>query len=177
MSAGAVRLSPFPDMDDAMAAEVSTAWTARRALIEGAPATVELVALACGLAVRTLEARSAREGWTPAASVGERTARIARIHDRLLDRLERAQLQMEDDDGLLDKAGIAELSATARTLAKISEITRDEDGAKEKQLERDADIAAILERLDARIVELARHLAAEMACGNLLEAGAGPRRP
>ena len=81
------------------------------------------------------------------------------MHDRLLDKVEREQLRTDQQDVPLDKAGIAELAATARILAKIGEITRDEDGAKEKQMERDADIASILDRLDRQVIELARHLA------------------
>lgn len=159
--------------------EVSTAWTARRALMEGGPVTIELVARASRLSVATLERRAAREGWRVAAGTGggRRADRIARIHDRLLEKVERAQLRAEEDDVLLDKAGIAELSATVRTLAKISETTRDEDGAREQQWVRDADIAAILDRLDAKIVELARHLAAQMAGGDILAEGARAREP
>lgn len=151
------------------------AWAARRALMEGATVTAERLATACGLQVRTLRDRAAREGWnisgsgvdadltSSAAPRLTRTQRIARVHDRLLDKVEREQLRTEVDSGPLDKAGIAELAATARILAKIGEITRDEDGAREKQLERDADIATILDRLDRQIVELARHLAHELA--------------
>lgn len=134
-----------------MASEASAAWAARRALVEGAAATPARVAAACRVSLRALEARAQREGWTLSGAAGglSRAERVARIHDRLLDKVERTQLQAEEDPAF-DKASIAELSATARTLARISEITRDEDGAKEKQMERDADIAAILDRLDAR---------------------------
>ena len=145
------------------AGKALAAWAARRALMEGATVTVERLAVACGLRPRTLSGRAAREGWAlnSAASEGEltREQRIARVHDRLLDKVEREQLRAEAEAGPLDKAGIAELAATARILARIGEITRDDDGAKEKQMERDADIASILDRLDRQIVELARHLA------------------
>jgi hypothetical protein len=152
------------------AGKVEAAWAARRALLEGEVATPERVAAACGLKARTLVERAAREGW--AVAEPSRAQRIARVHDRLLDRIEREQLRGEGGDAPLDKAGAAELAATARILAKISEITRDEDGAKEKELERDADIAAILDRLDRRIVDLARHLAAQMAGEDVHGAGA-----
>ncbi|HRP78341.1 MAG TPA: hypothetical protein PL183_04465 [Aquamicrobium sp.] len=154
------------------------AWAARRALVEGAVATPERVAAACGLALRTLAGRAEDEGWRIAAEEElSRTERIARVHDRLLERIEREQARTDAADGPLDKAGIAELAATARILAKISEITRDEDGAKEKQLERDADIATILDRLDRQILDLARHLAAELAGGDVHGAGAGAGEP
>lgn len=161
-----------------MASQPSAAWAARRALVEGAAATPERVAAASGIALRTLQRRAAQEGWRAAYAGGEfsRAERIARIHDRLLDKVEQAQLQAQED-AAFDKASIAELSSTARTLARISEITRDEDGAKERQLERDAEIAAILDRLDARIVALARHLAAQMAGGEFHGEGALAGKP
>ena len=156
------------------AGKAEAAWAARRALVEGAAPTPERVAQAGGVNPRTLMARARTEGWQlPLAEAGlTRMERIARVHDRLLERVEREQLQGGAGGAPLDRAGMAELAATARILAKISEITRDEDGAKEKQLERDADIAAILDRLDRQIVDLARHLAAEMAGGDVH--GAGP---
>ena len=145
------------------AGKAQVAWAARRALVEGAAVTVERLAAACGMRPRTLASRAAREGWVLAEAVGDggltRAQRIARVHDRLLDKVEREQLRTDQQDVPLDKAGIAELAATARILAKIGEITRDEDGAKEKQMERDADIASILDRLDRQVIELARHLA------------------
>jgi len=160
------------------AGKAEAAWAARRALAEGAAATLQRVAAACSLSVRGLAGRAAREGWRLAGGAGlTRAERIARVHDRLLDRIEREQLRSEGGEAPLDKAGAAELAATARILAKISEITRDEDGAKEKELERDADIAAILDRLDRRIVDLARHLAAQMAGEGVHDAGAAAGEP
>lgn len=139
-------------------------WAERRALVEEWGVPVARVALACRLNAAALEERAARQGWKGAAEGGlSRQERIARVHDRLLARIEREQLRAGDDDAPLDKAGIAELAATARILAKIGEITRDEDGAKERELERDADIAAILDKLDRQIRDLARYLAEGMA--------------
>lgn len=154
------------------------AWAERRALVEEAGASIDKVALACGLNADMLARRAAREGWKlPGEKALSRQERIARVHDRLLARIEREQAQTDGGDMPLDKAGIAELAATARILAKISEITRDEDGAKEKQMERDADIAAILDRIDGQIVALARHLAQEMAGGGLHAEGAIAGQP
>lgn len=160
------------------AGKAEAAWAARRALVEGAAPTLERVAQACGVNPRTLGARAAREGWNRPQEAGlTRAERIARVHDRLLERIEREQAGGEGCETPLDRAGMAELAATARILAKISEITRDEDGAKEKQLERDTDIAAILDRLDRQIVDLARHLAAEMAGDDVHAARAAAGEP
>jgi hypothetical protein len=160
------------------AGKAEAAWAARRALVEGAAPTMERVALASGVNLRTLGDRAKKEKWlVPQEARLTRMERIARVHDRLLERVEREQLQDRTSEVPLDKTGMAELAATARILAKISEITRDEDGAKEKQLERDADIAAILDRLDRQIVDLARHLAAEMAGGDVHGPGTAAGEP
>lgn len=168
------------------AGKAEAAWAARRALVEGAAPTLERVAEASGVSPRTLGDRATREGWNCPPEAGlTRAERIARVHDRLLERIEREQAGGAAGDAPpdappgapLDKAGMAELAATARILAKISEITRDEDGAKEKQLERDADIAAILDRLDRQIIDLARHLAAEMAGGHVHAAAIAAGEP
>ena len=153
------------------------AWAARRALVEDFGAPIALVAQAGRLGVRFVEQRALKEDWRIPGAGLTRARRIARVHDRLLDRVERAQLRAEADDAVVDKTAIAELSATARMLAKISEGMRDEDAAKEQQMERDADIAAILDRLDAKIVELARHLAEEMARGRVFDAGTDRSEP
>lgn len=164
------------------AGKAEAAWAARRALVEGAAPTLERVAEASGVSPRTLGDRATREGWNCPSEAGlTRAERIARVHDRLLERIEREQAGGAagdaPPDAPLDKAGMAELAATARILAKISEITRDEDGAKEKQLERDADIAAILDRLDRQIADLARHLAAEMVGGHVHAAAIAAGEP
>lgn len=154
-------------------------WAARRALVEDFGAPIAQVALAGRIGARAIEVRAIKEGWKVSSPAGglTRAERIARVHDRLLEKVERAQLQGEADAAPLDKASIAELSATARILAKISEGMRDEDAAKEQQMERDADIAAILDRLDERIVGLARHLAEELAGERLIEPGAVRGQP
>mgnify|MGYP007011833434 FL=1 len=157
---------------------MQAAWAERRALVEEFGVPFERVAVACYLNADALAERATKQNWKrPGMEALSRQERIARVHDRLLARIEREQLHADDSEGPLDKAGIAELAATARILAKISEITRDEDGAKEKQLERDADIAAILDRLDGQIVGLARYLAQEMARSELHAAGAAAGQP
>lgn len=158
-------------------------WTARRALGEGEPATLARLAAAFGVDADALERRARKEGWRlsgPAQGLS-RAQRIARVHDRLLERIERAQVDAEAGDDL-GRTAIADVSAAARLLAKVSENIRDEDAAAEEQMERDADIADILDRLDARIVALARHFAEGLvaegvAAGRILPQAAVPGEP
>ena len=162
-----------------MSDNVAARWAARRALGEGEPATLARLAAACGVGEDALARRARKEGWklTGTAQGLSRAQRIARVHDRLLSRVEEAQTQAEAATPIVDKAAIADLSATARLLAKVSEGIRDEDAAKEEQMEQDADIADILDRLDARIVELARHLAKELVAGGVFREGTAAGQP
>lgn len=140
------------------------AWAARRALFEDDGATPERIALACGLKLRTVEASIRREGWRPASSrrAGTTGERLARLYERQLSRAEQAQTMMEASD-TFDQKTIAEFASATRSLAKLCELTRDDDRAKDEDMARDADIAAILDMLDRRIVELAGYLAERLA--------------
>lgn len=155
-------------------------WAARRALMEGCAATCERVALACQISVKSLTRKAKTEGWilSGAATGMSRAQRIARVHDRLLEKVEKVQLRATDDDEvILDKASIAELSATARVLAKISEGAHDEENAQQNQTQRDEDLAAILKKLDDKILELASHLAQDMALNRTDNAGIVTGKP
>lgn len=146
-----------------MAAESDPAWAARRALYEGAEASVERLAAASRLRADRLEARIRREGWMARGATGSDFAgRLRRMRDLAVKLIERMEI-WDQAGGAPDKASLAELSAVLRTLEKLGDGTRDDDRAKENQARRNADIAAILKKLDDKIVELATELAREMA--------------
>lgn len=155
-------------------------WAARRALAEGEPATLDRLAAAIGVDARRFEHRAHREGWrlSGVAQGLTRAQRIERVHDRLLGRIEKAQAAAEaDEDAAYDKASIAELSAAARLLVKVSEGFADHATEAAEQMVRDADIADILDKLDAKIIELARHLAKELVAAGAVADAAGASAP
>ena len=161
-----------------MTVALADRWAARRALAEGEPVTLARLAAAIGIDAGRFERRARRESWRLSGFARglTRAQRIERVHDRLLGRIERAQAAAEaDEDPSFDKASIAELSSTARMLVKVSEGFGDHATEAEEQMVRDADIADILDKLDAKIIELARHLAKELAasCAYANPAGAG----
>lgn len=139
------------------------AWAARRALMEGASMTFERMAQACRVSAATLERTARQEGWRVwgVAKGLSRSERLARLRDRLLEKAERIELNPGEDEPGAEKA-VSDLSTSVRTLLKIFETTRDEDDARERQMTSDARIADLLDRLDRKIVELARHLAEKM---------------
>ena len=68
------------------------------------------------------------------------------------------------------------LSVATRTLAKVAETLPSRESAKEDPTKRDAEIAAVLGRINERIVELARHYALELARQPAAELGAAQHR-
>lgn len=162
-----------------MTSKAMVLWAGCRALAEEFGVPLGPIAEATGRTPASLRRRAARDGWKlSGAEAGlSRPERIARLHDNLLDRIERLQLDADREPQKMDKAGIAELSSTVRMLAKIGGEEQDEDDARERQMIRDADIAAILDRLDARIVELARHLAQTLAGDEFFARGASAAQP
>lgn len=130
-------------------------WRALRALHEGATADVELLSVASGYAVASIERRLAREGWI-AAAPGDFAERLARLADSLIAQVE--TLRLENEDGF-DKAQVEMVGSIIRTVEKITELMRGGEAAKVSQTDRDAEMADVLARIDQRIVELARDYA------------------
>ncbi len=131
--------------------------------------------MACGVSPAVMAKRAKDEGWRVPARAGAGASIAARIHAarlKLLEAVERRQRTGEDGEGGLEAAGIAELTAVARMLDKLGEDTREEPRVNENQVDHEDDIAAIIERLDAKIVELATYLAGRLAEDELSRRGA-----
>lgn len=153
-----------------MAGFAESRWRALRALYEGQAATAERLGAAGGLRAETIARRAARDGWvtagagqgqgsddqTEADEASERARRLSAQIGWLIGEIE--EIGKEAQDGApLDKARIEAVSALTRTLEKIGEIMRLDEGANNNnKTGRDADMAGLLERIDGRIVELAR---------------------
>jgi hypothetical protein len=147
-----------------MAFAVSPAKRAAlRALAEGASPTPPLLADAAGCRLETVKTLTEREEWTWAGTDGGDVARRVRVvAGDLLTRVEALGRKALKTGGKVDRSEIDSIVAVIRGLDKIDEIMRPDEAAKENQIGHDEDLAAILERIDRRIVELARDLAAQM---------------
>lgn len=148
-----------------MVTHAAEQWMATRALYEGARPDFKQLALATGRTVGSVERRAAREKWSRpvmASAPGSPKVRLAKVVDRLIGEVEALGMGEEGEPFTLDKARIDAISALTRTLEKIGEITRDENGAMENQTKRDADMAGALKRIDQRIVELATGYARQL---------------
>ena len=152
-------------------------WAARRVAAEDYGLPFALLAQIYGGSEGGLDRQATARGWKVRTQAQpSRTERIARLSEKLLARVERLRLLADEDAEQNDK-DVAELSGAIRLLAKIADSTQDEDSAHERRMVRDADIAAILERLDGKIVELARHLAEALAQEGVFDAPAGAGEP
>jgi acyl-CoA reductase-like NAD-dependent aldehyde dehydrogenase len=136
---------------------------ALRALAEGARVTLPLLADASGCALATVQALSERDGWAWAGTeAGDVAARLRAIAADLLTRMEALGRKAFEEGTKIDRTEIDGIVAIIRGLDKIGEIMRPDEAAKENQIRQDEDLAAILERIDRRIVELAKAFAAQL---------------
>jgi hypothetical protein len=140
-----------------MVAGPALQWAALRALHEGAAPSLDLLAQACGRSPAAMRKRAASEGWRDAEAAMQLSNQEKRLRALLDQQIGKAEAAGADEAGSAsaDKARMDAIAAVMRTLEKIGEITRSDSGAKENQTRRDEDMAAILRRIDERIVELA----------------------
>jgi len=135
---------------------------ALRALAEGVPATLDLLADASGRSLGALQTQAKKEEWALPGRTGNDVAERVRVLAlALLEKVE--ALVASDEGGQISRAEIDGLIAMIRGLEKIGEIMRPQEAVKENR--QDEDLAASLECIDARIVELAHELAAQMVAG------------
>lgn len=151
-----------------MAAKAGIAWTALRELHGGAAPIFERLGTATGRDPESIRRRAKKEGWAEAVEpLGdeERKARLRRLTDWAIEKVEAIKQRADDAAIPFDKAEIEAASALMRMLEKLGEITRSAEGAKENQVKRDADMAGILKRIDHRIIELATGYAEQLGAG------------
>jgi len=147
-------------------ASTAAAWSAMRAVLEGAAPDFALLAAISGRRVETIERRAKRQGWRALDDGADgltRAERVARLANRLIGEME--AIQKAGKGGVYDKARIETVAALTRALEKAGDIAGAEADMQEQQKKTDADKAAILHRIDERIVELARFFAGEIVAG------------
>lgn len=145
-----------------------------RALVEaGQP--IETVAQVAQRSARVMGKQAEREGWlirVPEEDIGQKVREVARM---LLDRIEEAGRTALENGGIINKSEIDALAYLIKSLNGLTGIEADsraEEIARQKQNTRNDQRAAILKRINERIVELAQELAAKMV-GERDRAGRG----
>ncbi len=147
-----------------MVAQAAARWIGLRALFEGAAPTVELLAQAGGTSVAAILRRAKAEGWR--SSLASETAaagsadRLERVLNLVMREVEAIGAAAEAEGLALDKGRIDGVWSMIRTLEKVDAFARER--AKESQTRQDAEMADVLQRIDSRIIELAREYAAEL---------------
>lgn len=135
-----------------------TLWSAMRAVFEGAQGTPELLSAMSGRAPATIVKRIETEGWRPNAT--PRQMRVLRYVDRLTARMEAIQIGGTGDSAA-DKAELGLVHAQTRAGERIAALAREADEARSAEKPSDEDIAEVLQRINDRIIELAREFARE----------------
>lgn len=145
---------------------------ALRALAEGARPTLALLADVTGLSVRSLIVEARREGWALDKEPGQDVAaRLRALTGGMLDRMEALRIAALQEGGRIDKQEIEAMLALIRGVEKIEEIMRPQEAAKNNQVKKDEDLADTLDRINERIVQLAKEIAAEMVANTGRPAG------
>jgi hypothetical protein len=142
--------------DEAEAKTSDAAFAAMRAMHEGAPATIERLAAAIDRSARVVRMRADAERWVAAESEESATARLKRAVERVMREVE--AIGTESGGQALDRSRIDAVWSMIRTLEKVDAFAREQ--AREEQTGRDGELADILDRIDRRIIELARGYAA-----------------
>lgn len=150
-----------------MSGRRALAWTSLRALYEGAPVTIDILAQVAGLSSVSIQRRAEKEIWartTASAKPKDQHQRIARQIERLETLVDRLIGEMEEGDNVMDKARTDMIGALLRAVEKLREMlpAPDESNEKEDVIERDRRIATLLERIDQRILQLAAEFAEDM---------------
>jgi hypothetical protein len=146
--------------------ELSARDRALRALAEGTRPTLDLLSDVSGRSYDRLKATAERERWALDRFAPDEIAeRIRAVTEPLLTHVEALGRKALEEGGRVEKGEIEAIIAIIRSLEKIGEIMRpgaDAPAAKENQIRQDEDMAATLDRINGRMVELARELAAQM---------------
>lgn len=151
---------------------------AARSLMEGAPADFELLALMTGRTAGYFERIAKRDGWRIRESSLESQAslqrRLAALITSMVEEIER--LGFSALGGQYDKPRLDALTALLKIVERLDGAVRGPWYSVEKEQEDNEALATALALVDARIVELARELAATMG-GETHDAGGGGARP
>lgn len=143
-----------------------------RALAEGATPSLELLADAANRSLRCLKVQAVREGWNlEQGREVDLHSRIKPIIDKLLDKLEAVSDRAAEGEGRMERTEIDAVLTMLRAIDKINEIQRPEEAAAKKQARNDETLAAVLERINKRIIYLARELADQMVAQERVAAG------
>jgi len=142
---------------------------AMRAMAEGLPATLELLADVSGRSLPALRRDAEREGWKLRTGTGDLDGRLRALAASALARLEAEVARAEVEGGRIDKSEIEAVTALLKGSDRLIDYLRPTGAANENQNKSNEDLAALIDRIDGRIVELARelarHLAADLVAG------------
>ena len=142
-----------------MTAKVGPTWAALRAIYEGARPTLSLLATAGRIPENTVVAKAKRDGWVDAYATGTGAGRKLRLQGRIekLEKLIDTLIGESEDNPTVDKTRIDMIGVLFRAIEKLKDMMpAPEVEAQQKSGERDERVGTIIQRIDQRILDLAR---------------------
>ena len=141
-------------------------WAAARRVFEDGKAGFATIARLTGCGEASLARRVRREGWRAPQQTEitpDHLARLRRELARWIGRIETLGAALEAGEGGVDKADLDAALAAFRALEKAEDMARAQ--MTEDTIDNDAEKAAVLEKINQRIVALAHEFAAEIVDG------------
>lgn len=153
--------------------EAAAVKAAARALMEGAPPSFFMISQLSGRTAGYFEKIAAREGWRlpDTKDAGEKDGSLEERLEALASGMvrEMEQLSLSALDGQYDKQRIDALGSMLKIVERLEDMVRTTRHSAEKETRTDAELAAALALVDARIIELAYELASTMGEKEALE--------
>jgi hypothetical protein len=143
-----------------MTAKVGPTWAALRAIYEGARPTLVLLATASPFPEKAVLAKAERDGWVDAYAAGSGAGRKLRLQGRI-EKLEKLIDKLigegEEEEPTVDKTRIDMLGVLFRAIEKLKDMMPAPQAEAQATIkERDERVGTIIQRIDQRILDLAR---------------------
>ncbi|MCB1382668.1 MAG: hypothetical protein KDJ73_07015 [Notoacmeibacter sp.] len=143
-----------------MAMTAGNGWAVARAWAERLPFDYATLADIAGVTEMTVRSMARRQGWR-VRGAGDARETLLRMRERLWARVD--LLTATEPQEPFDKAGIEAVQVLMRALDRIEQLLP--EGTEPENATQAGELAAVLRRIDERIMELARELAAQR-CGD-----------
>ncbi|GHD06457.1 hypothetical protein ACFOEZ_02820 [Tianweitania populi] len=142
-----------------MTAKVGPTWAALRAIYEGARPTLPILATAGRIPEDTIFAKALRDKWVDAYAAGTGAGRKLRLQGRIekLEKLIDTLIGESEASPTVDKSRIDMIGVLFRAIEKLKDMVSSQEAeAQAGSGERDERVGTIIQRIDQRILDLAR---------------------
>ncbi|WP_137113451.1 MULTISPECIES: hypothetical protein [Mesorhizobium] len=137
---------------------------AQRQLVEFNGVSLEQLADATGRSLNSIRKQAQLHGWRLSGEDDRTVAKLRKASASIARRVEE-MLRISEHGDALDKSEMDALNSAVRVTEKLIEILSPDELIRDNALRQNEDLAQMLDRINRRIVSLAKELAADMAAG------------